>query len=273
MNFNLVFKDKAKASQFIAKFLSKLCFLCDGSVMLGTATGSTFNEVYSELKKCRVPDNVKFIRQLDNYYSGPVNKLRNEELPDYSYEKEIRNALCRFLPASEFDIPNEFALSPLEEAIRYSSSRKYASQHSKLKIQLLGIGRDGHIAFNEPGSDFWSGTHVVDLDPITIEDNSRFFGGDESKVPKRAITTGLGEIMGQTDVMIFAAFGQGKQDIATEALYGVVRREIPASALQLFDGVCVRVFDKEAAPEFGINELCCLSAEELAKKVFKTLAL
>ncbi len=100
---------------------------------------------------------------------------------------------------------------------------------------ILGIGTNGHIAFNEPGSSFDSRTRVVSLSEQTIKDNSRFFDSIED-VPKQAITIGLKTIMGSKKIVLMAN-GKHKKDILEQAMYGKITEDVPASILQKHDNV------------------------------------
>ncbi len=100
---------------------------------------------------------------------------------------------------------------------------------------ILGIGTNGHIAFNEPGSSFDSRTRVVSLSEQTIKDNSRFFDSIED-VPKQAITIGLKTIMGSKKIVLMAN-GKHKKDILEQAMYGEITEDVPASILQKHDNV------------------------------------
>ncbi len=104
-------------------------------------------------------------------------------------------------------------------------------------IQLLGIGLDGHIGFNEPDKYFEKATHVVELDPSTIEANARFFAS-EADVPRKAITMGMGGIMSAKKVLLIAN-GEKKKDIVMKAFYGPITPEVPASILQLHPDLTV----------------------------------
>ena len=99
-----------------------------------------------------------------------------------------------------------------------------------IDLCILGIGSNGHIAFNEPGSSFLSRTRVVNLDEQTIEDNSRFFGSVDD-TPKQAITMGLGTIM-ESKKIVLMANGDHKLQILERAMYGEITEDIPASILQ-----------------------------------------
>ncbi len=104
-------------------------------------------------------------------------------------------------------------------------------------IQLLGIGLDGHIGFNEPDKYFEKATHVVELDPSTIEANARFFAS-EADVPRKAVTMGMGGIMSAKKVLLIAN-GEKKRDIVMKAFHGPITPEVPASILQLHPDLTV----------------------------------
>ena len=113
--------------------------------------------------------------------------------------------------------------------------------------QLLGIGHDGHIGFNEPGEAFELETHCVDLTPATIEANKRFFDGNADLVPKQAYTMGIKTIM-QARKVLMVANGKGKADIVKKAFFGPVTPEVPASILQMHPDF-ILVGDEEALSE------------------------
>ena len=102
-------------------------------------------------------------------------------------------------------------------------------------IQLLGIGHDGHIGFNEPCDHFPTGTHVVELAERTIEANQRFFASRD-EVPRRAVTMGIGTIMAARKVVLVAS-GAEKAPIVKEAFFGPVTPQVPASILQMHPDV------------------------------------
>jgi glucosamine-6-phosphate deaminase len=106
-----------------------------------------------------------------------------------------------------------------------------------IDLQLLGIGLDGHIGFNEPDDKFTKETHVVDLDPSTIEANARFFAS-EADVPRKAITMGMQGIM-QAKKVLLIANGKNKKEILEKAFFGPITPEVPASILQLHPDVTV----------------------------------
>ena len=112
-----------------------------------------------------------------------------------------------------------------------------------IDMQLLGLGHNGHIGFNEPGEAFEKETHCVDLTKSTIEANKRFFEREED-VPKQAYTMGIKSIM-QAKKIIIVVSGKDKADIVKKAFLGPVTPEVPASVLQLHNDVTL-VGDKEA---------------------------
>lgn len=111
-------------------------------------------------------------------------------------------------------------------------------------IQLLGLGSNGHIAFNEPNTPFGSETHVVNLTENTIKDNARLFA-DISEVPKKAFTMGIKQIMQAKQILILAS-GKNKAEAVYKTVYGKITEEVPASVLQLHPN-CILIADKEAA--------------------------
>ena len=113
-----------------------------------------------------------------------------------------------------------------------------------IDLQLLGIGIDGHIGFNEPGEAFELGTHCVDLTESTIEANKRFFDGNEALVPRQAYTMGIKTIM-QARKVLMVANGANKAEIIKKAFFGPVTPEVPASILQMHPDF-ILVGDEEA---------------------------
>lgn len=111
-------------------------------------------------------------------------------------------------------------------------------------IQLLGLGSNGHIAFNEPGTPFGSGTHVVTLAESTVRDNARLFD-DISEVPRKAFTMGIKQIM-QTKKILILASGANKADAVCKMVKEEVTEAVPASVLQLHPD-CILIADQEAA--------------------------
>ncbi len=129
-----------------------------------------------------------------------------------------------------------------EEAQKYNEMLA----QNPLDIQLLGIGSNGHIGFNEPGTAFDSVTHVVDLKQSTIEDNARlFFDGKIDDVPRQAVSMGIANIM-QAKKVLLLAFGEGKAEAVKGMVEGPKTVDLPASALQDHPD-CVLIIDEDAA--------------------------
>ena len=113
-----------------------------------------------------------------------------------------------------------------------------------IDLQLLGLGPNGHIGFNEPGEAFELETHCVDLTEATIEANKRFFDGNEDLVPRQAYTMGIKTIM-QARKVLMVVNGKGKAEIVKKAFFGPVTPEVPASILQMHPDF-ILVGDEEA---------------------------
>ena len=115
----------------------------------------------------------------------------------------------------------------------------------KIDLQLLGIGSNGHLAFNEPGTPFDSVTQVVDLLDSTIQDNARFFDNDMSKVPTQSITMGIKNVMDAKRILLIAS-GKNKAEAIYQTVKGEVSTDCPASILQRHPDVTI-VVDEDAA--------------------------
>ena len=137
-------------------------------------------------------------------------------------------------------VPDGLAEDPAAECARYDA---LIEGLGGVDLQLLGMGRNGHIGFNEPGDSFRTGTHVVDLAPSTMEANRRFFGSGED-VPRQAVTMGLKHIM-QAKRILVAVSGEEKAEAVARAFSGPVTPQVPASILQIHPDV-VLVGDRAA---------------------------
>ena len=136
-------------------------------------------------------------------------------------------------------VPNGKAEDLVAEGIKYD---KMIEDLGGIDLQLLGIGVDGHIGFNEPDSVFTAPTHPVDLHPSTIEANSRFFTSAD-EVPKMAITMGMASIMKAKKILLVAN-GKAKKEVVHRAINGPVDPMLPASILQLHPDVTI-IFSEE----------------------------
>jgi glucosamine-6-phosphate deaminase len=208
--------------------------------VLGLATGSTPIETYKELIRLHKAGELDFSQvttfNLDEYY--PIKKS-NDQSYDYFMKSNLFNEIN--VPAENIFIPNGEAADYKAECTDYD---KLLESYGGTDIQLLGIGNNGHIGFNEPDEVFTAPTHHVELDSSTIKANARFFES-ENEVPKHALTMGMRAIMTAKKILLIAS-GTGKAEIVRDSFFGPVTPKVPASLLQLHPNVTV-VLDKEAA--------------------------
>jgi len=208
----------------------------------GFATGSTPVCLYQELIACYKAGNVDFSGikafNLDEYY--PITK-DNDQSYEYFMSTELFDHV-NVNPANR-DIPSGEATDPEAECARYEAALRKADN---FKLQILGIGENGHIGFNEPTDVFPARTNYVELTTSTIEANARFFDC-ASDVPKHALTMGVGTIMMAENILLMAT-GPKKSKIIAETLVGDITPSVAASALQLHRNVTV-VLDREAAAD------------------------
>ncbi len=208
--------------------------------VLGLATGDTPLGMYKELVKLYNEKELDFADvksfNLDEYYGLDINNSQ-------SYYYFMMNNLFKHIniPSANINIPNGSAENIEEECLRYEKKIKEAGG---IDIQILGIGVNGHIGFNEPDVNFEAKTHLVTLDDVTIESNSRFFI-NKDEVPTKAISMGIGTIMSSKKIVLLAC-GSSKADIIAKAINGKITPEVPASILQLHQDVTV-IVDKAAA--------------------------
>lgn len=207
--------------------------------VLGLATGSSPIGVYKRLIQMYNDGQLDFSNtttfNLDEYCG-----LGKDDEQSYVYF--MHDNLFNHINIKEenIHIPNGL-IDPQQACDHYN---KMLEQH-QIDLQILGVGSNGHIAFNEPGTDFDSTTHQVELAQKTINDNARFFEGDTSKVPTKAITMGLDNIM-QANQIVLIATGKNKQDAIKGLVLGDLTTSLPASILQNHHNVTVYL-DEEAA--------------------------
>ncbi|BAQ58027.1 glucosamine-6-phosphate deaminase [Lactobacillus acetotolerans] len=209
----------------------------NGAKVLGLATGSTPVTLYQNWVKSDLNcDNLTSIN-LDEYVG-----LKPDNPQSYHYF--MQKHLFDKKPFKKSYVPDglEAAKDPQAAADHYNQIIK----DNPIDIQLLGIGRNGHIAFNEPGSSFDTVTREVKLTDNTIKANSRFFDNID-EVPKSAICMGIANIMSAKKVVLMA-FGKNKAHAIKEMIEGPVTEQVPASILQKHLDVVV-IIDKAAASE------------------------
>ena len=206
--------------------------------VLGLATGSSPVGAYQRLAELCQSGDVDF--------SGvtSVNLDEYEGLDgtnDQSYRYFMNDNLFSKIniDMEKTHVPNGCAENLVEEGKRYD---RLIASLGGIDLQLLGIGLDGHIGFNEPDDVFTAETHPVTLDPSTIEANARFFAKIED-VPTRAITMGMQGIM-QAKKVLLIANGEKKKEILEKSLYGPITPRVPASILQLHPDLTVIYSEK-----------------------------
>lgn len=240
-----VYKNANEASLDVANRISRLIREKadkNETAVLGLATGSTPIKVYEELVRQHREENLSFQNvvtfNLDEYYP-----MKPEA--DQSYVTFMNKNLFDLvdIKRENINIPDgTIALGDVEDyCIEYEHK---ISSYGGIDIQLLGIGRTGHIGFNEPGSAPNSGTRMIILDELTRRDASRNFGGKEN-VPTKAITMGVGSIFKAKEIILMA-WNETKAEIVQKAVEGEISSDIPATFLQLADSAEF-ILDEEAA--------------------------
>ena len=207
----------------------------NGIKTLGLATGSTPLSFYNELENSDLDFSEMTSINLDEYVGLAAEN-------DQSYHHFMQENLFQYKPFKESFLPNGLATDLQAEAKHYDQ----IIAEYPIDFQILGIGRNGHIGFNEPGTPFDMTTHIVDLTQDTIEANSRFFDSME-EVPKQAISMGIHSIM-QSKMVVLMAYGKDKADAINQMINGPISEDLPASILQNHPNVVV-IVDEAAASE------------------------
>ena len=201
--------------------------------LLGLATGSSPIGTYKELVRRYNAGQLDFSKvktvNLDEYCG-----LGGDNDQSYRYFMNSNLFSNVNIDIENTQVPNGKAPDMAAECLRYDALLEACGQPD---IQLLGIGHDGHIAFNEPADSFSVGTNIVDLEEETVAANARFFASP-ADVPRKAITMGIRNIMLAKKIILVAS-GEEKRDIINKALFGPVTPRIPASILQLHADVTV----------------------------------
>lgn len=211
----------------------------DPAATLGLATGTTPIGAYRALIRKYERGEISFSAvhtvNLDEYIGLPGTD-------EHSYRYFMNDQLFSHIdidPANT-QVPSGVATDPEAECARYTAMLAARPQD----IQLLGLGSDGHIGFNEPGAPFDGHTHITDLAESTIRDNARLFDRIED-VPTRAITMGIADVM-QAKKILLMANGKNKADAVFAMIRGAVDESCPASILQRHPDAIV-ILDREAA--------------------------
>ena len=244
-----------RAVRYVVKLVKS-----NSSAILGLATGSTPIKMYEKLIEIAKADAISFQNittfNLDEY-------IGIEPGHPQSYRYFMEHHLFRHL-----DIPREQTFLPdcSGETNPFERAKEYDEQIIKaggIDLQILGIGSNGHIGFNEPTSSLSSRTRIKTLTRQTIQDNSRFFKQDEFQ-PSQALTMGIGTIMESRQILILAT-GKNKASAVKTAIEGAVSAMCPASALQYHQNIIFLV-DEDAASELELADYY-KHVDELAQQV------
>ena len=206
--------------------------LAQGAKTLGLATGSSPIEFYKQIIASDLDLSELTSVNLDEYVG------LSEDNPQ-SYRYFMNEQLFNKKPFKESFLPNGVAEDVEVEVKRYN---QVLADHP-VDLQILGIGTNGHIGFNEPGTSFDSTVHIVDLEQSTIQANARFFEKIED-VPTQAISMGIRNILDAKSIILFA-YGAPKAQAIAGTVQGQVTEALPASALQGHEDVVI-IADKEA---------------------------
>ncbi|WP_442596232.1 glucosamine-6-phosphate deaminase [Neobacillus sp. D3-1R] len=243
----VVVKNDQEMSQTAARFIMEQVKRHPHSV-LGLATGGTVVGTYAQLiDLCKLEkQSFQHVRtvNLDEYVG-----LSSENLNSYHYF--MRDHLFDHIdiPVENYHLPNGLAKIPANECERYE---QLIESLGGIDLQLLGIGRNGHIGFNEPGTSFLSRTHVVRLTESTRQANARYFPSLE-EVPTEAITMGIATIMNSKKILLLVS-GKHKANILQQLFYGPLDERIPASILKTHPHVTI-IADEEAVSLLDRNDL------------------
>ncbi len=201
--------------------------------VLGLATGSTPIGAYAELARMYEAGDLDFSRvhtaNLDEYVG-----LAHDHDQSYHYFMNLHLFSKVGLKADQVNLPDGTAKDAKAECARYDQTVR---DLGGVDLQLLGLGHNGHIGFNEPADDFPAGTHLVDLTESTIQANSRLFEKKED-VPRQALTMGIQTIMSAKKILVVVS-GADKAPIVKEAFFGPITPHVPASILQLHPDVTI----------------------------------
>ncbi|WP_122639217.1 glucosamine-6-phosphate deaminase [Romboutsia sp. Marseille-P6047] len=208
--------------------------------ILGLATGSTPVGMYKNLIKMYEEGLIDFAKvktfNLDEYYKLPVDNIQSYH---YFMDENFFNHVN--IPRENIHIPDGLASDIENECISYDES---INNSGGIDIQVLGIGNNAHIGFNEPTINFNKGTHVVTLDESTREANARFFNSLD-EVPTKAVTMGIGSIFKSKKILLLAS-GKNKAKAIYDTVHGQVTPQVPSSILLLHHDV-IMILDKEAS--------------------------
>jgi glucosamine-6-phosphate deaminase len=218
---------------------------CKPDMVLGLATGSTPEGLYERLIAAHKDGDADFSQvvtfNLDEYVGlGPDHEQ------SYRYFMNTKLFDHVNVEAANTHVPDGLAVDHAAHCEQYE---RLIHQAGGIDLQVLGIGRDGHIAFNEPGTSLGSRTHVTALTRETVEDNARFFA-DADEVPRFAVTMGIGSVLEARRCLLLVS-GANKAPATKAAVEGPITSMVTASALQLHPDTTA-VVDEAAAAELEL---------------------
>lgn len=208
--------------------------------VLGLATGSSPINMYRELIRQNQAGEISF-KQVKSVNLDEYVGLAPDHDQSYRYFMNTNLFDHIDIDKANTNVPSGLAEDPAAECVRYDG---VIASMGGVDIQVLGIGNNGHIGFNEPDTHFPKTTSLVDLTDSTIDANSRFFASRDL-VPTQALSMGIGQIMA-ADKVLLLAFGKGKAEILEKSLFGPVTPNVPASILQFFKGEVIVCADDDA---------------------------
>lgn len=217
-----------KAAEFLIERIRR-----NPDINLGLATGGTPVGLYAQLVKDHQKNHTSYqdatTFNLDEYMG-----LSSEDPNSYRFfmDKHLFNHID--IQKSNTHVPLGDTADPQQQCIDYEN---LIERHGGIDLQVLGIGSNGHIGFNEPGTSFHSETHIVELTPSTRESNARYFNS-LSEVPAHAITMGIASIMRSREILLLVS-GDAKRDALEQLLKGEVNESFPASILRKHTNVTI----------------------------------
>ena len=226
----IVVKDAKEGGKKAAEIVQKE--LENGLKVIGLPTGGTPETMYEEIQKSDLDFSDVVAINLDEYVG-----LAADHPQSYAYF--MKEHLFDHKPFKETHVPDGLA-PEAEETARYDQ----ILADNPIDLQILGIGTNAHIGFNEPGSGFDDTTRKVDLTESTIESNQRYFDSVD-QVPRTAYSMGMGSIMEAKKILLIA-YGENKAEAIAKTVNGEITKEVPASILQKHDNI-VFVIDEAAA--------------------------
>ena len=247
----IIKKDYNECSEYVAAHIMNKILKAkpssDSPFVLGLPTGSTPLGVYRILAE-KVKTGVLSFKNVVTFNMDEYAGLSKEDVQSYQYFM-INNFFKEIdIEKHNINILNGMAKNLNKECQEYEEK---IAKYKKIDLFFGGIGTDGHIAFNEPFSSLTSRTRVQPLAPETIRSNSRFFDGDCSKVPRKALTVGIGTLMDSEEVMIMAT-GVEKALAVQHAIEGGVSSLWTVSALQMHNNATI-VCDEAAVEELKVK--------------------